>query len=71
MKAEGTLYSGLVNKFLILLSLGYREVKTTGIVAEFLESLGLDVERNIAVTGCRSFLNKNSSGPCIALMGGA
>ena len=49
--------------------LGYREVKTTELVSSFLESMGLEVERNIAVTGCRSILNLASPGPCIALMG--
>lgn len=48
---------------------GYKEVKTTATVADFLESLGLKVERNIAVTGCRARANEGKSGPHIAVMG--
>ncbi len=49
--------------------LGYREERTTARAAEYLESLGLDVERNIAVTGCRSMLEGGSEGPTVALLG--
>lgn len=48
---------------------GYKEVKTTATVADFLEGLGLKVERNIAVTGCRARANEGKSGPHIAVMG--
>ena len=49
--------------------LGYREERTTARSAEYLESLGLDVEKNIAVTGFKSVLNSYSDGPTIALLG--
>ena len=38
---------------------GYREVKTTKLLADALETLGLKTDRNIAVTGCRSYANEN------------
>lgn len=48
---------------------GYKEVKTTATVADYLESLGLDVKRNIAVTGCKAKSNADKTGPNIAVMG--
>lgn len=49
---------------------GYKEVKTTASVAEFLEKeLNLEVEKNIAVTGCKAQINGDKKGPCIAVMG--
>ena len=49
--------------------LGYKEIKTTKTAVDFLKSLNLDVEENIAITGCRSQLNKGRPGPTIALLG--
>jgi len=49
--------------------MGYKEVKSTKTTSDFLKDLGLDVEENIAVTGCRARLNKKSNGPKVALMG--
>jgi len=49
--------------------MGYKEVQSTKTTSDFLKELGLEVEENIAVTGCRSRLNINSNGPKIALMG--
>ena len=49
--------------------MGYKEVKSTKTTSDFLKDLGLDVEENIAVTGCRARLNKKSKGPKVALMG--
>lgn len=49
--------------------LGYKEVKGTQWVAEALENLGLPVERNIAITGCRAQLKNTGEGPTIAVMG--
>lgn len=49
--------------------MGYKEVESTLTTSNFLKGLGLDVEENIAVTGCRARLNEKSSGPKIALMG--
>lgn len=49
---------------------GYKEVKTTASVVEFMEKeLGLEVEKNIAVTGCTAKANADKNGPCIAVMG--
>ncbi len=49
--------------------LGYREIKTTNKVIDFLQNLSLDVEDGIAFTGCRTQLNSEKNGPCIALLG--
>ncbi|RDY26918.1 amidohydrolase [Romboutsia weinsteinii] len=49
--------------------LGYKEVKSTKIVADFFKDMGLDVEDNIAVTGCKVSVNKDITGPKIAVMG--
>lgn len=49
---------------------GYKEVRTTAVVADFMEQeLGLTVERNIAVTGCKAVLGTGKEGPQIAIMG--
>lgn len=48
---------------------GYREVRTTEAVAKALEGLGLSVDRNIAVTGCRAHANAEKSGPKVVVMG--
>ena len=49
---------------------GYKEVKTTHTVATYLENeLGLSVEKNIAITGCRAQVKGRTKGPCIAIMG--
>lgn len=49
--------------------LGYREIESTKTVVTFLKELGLEVEENIAITGCRARLNQNSIGPKIAILG--
>lgn len=49
--------------------LGYKEVETTEVTYNFLKELGLDVEKNIAVTGCRARTNKDKEGPMIAVLG--
>ncbi len=48
---------------------GYKEYKTTEAVCDALKSLGLDVEENLAVTGCRARTNAQSKGPKIAIIG--
>ena len=48
---------------------GYREVNSTQIVTNYLEELGLNVEKNIAVTGCRARVNESKEGPKIAVLG--
>ena len=48
---------------------GYREVKTTQTLADALEALGLETERDIAVTGCRARANAHKEGPKVVVMG--
>ena len=48
---------------------GYREVRTTETLAKALEGLGLPVDREIAVTGCRAYANREKTGPKVAVMG--
>ncbi|MDR0880454.1 MAG: amidohydrolase [Clostridioides sp.] len=49
---------------------GYKEFKTTDSVAAFLEKeLDLDVDKNIAVTGCKATANGAKQGPHIAILG--
>ena len=49
--------------------LSYREFKATNMVINTLKDLGLNVEENIAVTGCKASINENKQGPKIAVMG--
>jgi len=49
--------------------LGYKEFNSTMIAAEFLKELGLKVEENIAVTGCRASINEEKNGPRVAVIG--
>lgn len=48
---------------------GYKEERTTRILADALEELGLKTERGIAVTGCRAFANQDKKGPKAVVMG--
>lgn len=48
--------------------LGYKEFRTTQKVADFMESLGLEVEKDLAITGCRARVGKKE-GPRVCLMG--
>lgn len=48
--------------------LGYKEVNSTEIVYNFLKDMGLDTEKNIAVTGCRARVNEEKIGPKIAIL---
>ncbi|WP_042277122.1 M20 family metallopeptidase [[Clostridium] dakarense] len=49
---------------------GYKEYKTTEAVANFLhEELGLEVEKNIAVTGCKAVVNNDKKGPHVSVLG--
>lgn len=49
---------------------GYKEYKTTEAVVNFLQGeLGLEVEKNIAVTGCKAITNKEKKGPHISILG--
>ena len=49
---------------------GYKEYKTTEAVSNFLsEELGLEVEKNIAVTGCMATANSDKKGPHVSILG--
>ncbi len=48
---------------------GYKEFKSTGTVVRFLKELGLEVEENIAVTGCKAILKCGKPGPTVAILG--
>ena len=48
---------------------GYREFKTTELLADMLEKEGYEVERGIAYTGCRAKAADAKAGPKIAVMG--
>jgi len=49
---------------------GYKEFKTSELVSNFLEEkLELDVEKEIAITGCKTTLNSNATGPHLAILG--
>lgn len=49
--------------------LGYQERFATDFMADKLEALGLAVEKDIAVTGCRAVSARKKPGPTIAVMG--
>ncbi len=49
--------------------LGYKEEFATEVVSGELERLGLEVERNIARTGCHARVNREKDRPAVALMG--
>ncbi|MCK4980859.1 MAG: amidohydrolase, partial [Candidatus Delongbacteria bacterium] len=49
--------------------LGYKEFFTTKFVAEKLENLGLEVSKNIAISGCSAFAPGKNKGPNICIMG--
>lgn len=49
--------------------LGFKEFKSTATATEFLKNLGLEVEENIAVTGCKSVIDSGKLGPNISILG--
>jgi len=49
--------------------LGYKEFRTAGKFAEVLEKLNLRVEKNLAVTGVKGYLNDKKEGISLALIG--
>lgn len=49
--------------------LGFKEFETTEIISNFLESLELKVEKNIAITGCKSEIFGGRKGPNVAILG--
>ena len=48
---------------------GFREEKTSAYLAEKMESLGLSVKRNLAVTGFRADIDTGKPGPTLAILG--
>lgn len=48
---------------------GYKEFKSTETTVNFLKDLGLEVEENIAVTGCKAVMKGGKPGPNIAILG--
>ena len=48
---------------------GYREVKTSQLLADALRDLGLKVDTEIAVTGVRGYANSDKQGPKVVMMG--
>lgn len=47
--------------------LGFEEFRTSGIVADYLEELGLEVQRNVAKTGVVALLKGVSEGPTLLM----
>lgn len=61
---------GIMNQIYSHPEYGYKEIQTTADVADFMKNeLGLEVETNIAVTGCKTVLNESNKGPCVAVLG--
>lgn len=48
---------------------GYKEFESTKMAVEFLKELGLEVEENIAVTGCKARIKGGKPGPNVAILG--
>lgn len=49
--------------------LGYKEIYASRLIADQLASLGLEVERDIAVTGCKARAHGTNERPSIAVLG--
>ena len=47
--------------------LGNREVRTSGIIAKYLDSLGIEVKTGVATTGVVGILKGGKPGPVVAL----
>lgn len=60
---------GLGNQILHAPELGFKEFRTSAAIAQFLESLGFSVKRDIAITGMSAVLETGRPGPTLALMG--
>ncbi|MGO1468797.1 MAG: amidohydrolase [Tissierella sp.] len=48
---------------------GYKEFESTKTAINFLKELGLEVEENIAVTGCKAVIEGGKPGPNVAILG--
>ena len=60
---------GIAQDILVHPEPGYREERTGRVVADKLASLGVPVERDIALTGSRAMLDTGRAGPTVAVMG--
>lgn len=49
--------------------LGYKERETGQLIAKELEAMGLQVEKNLALTGCKATMRGREGGPTIGVMG--
>lgn len=49
--------------------LGFKEVRTSALVAEFLGGLGISVQTGLALTGVKARLEGRSAGPSVAILG--
>jgi len=49
--------------------LGYKERETGQLIAEELEAMGLQVEKNLALTGCKATACGKGGGPTVGVMG--
>ncbi len=49
--------------------LGYKEKKTTAYIIKQMEQLGLKVETNLALTGCKARARGGKKGPVVAVLG--
>ncbi len=49
--------------------LGYREVQASRLMRNLFMELGLPVQENLAITGCRAVLDSGRPGPTVALLG--
>ena len=69
VEARGDELIALGDKILRRPELGYKEFETSALIAEFLEDLGFDVKRDVAITGLKAVLDTGRPGPTLALMG--
>jgi len=49
--------------------LGYREFQASRLMRDLFVELGLPVQENLAITGCRAVLDSGRPGPTVALLG--
>lgn len=49
--------------------LGFKEIKTSEKVCKFLDELGLEYRKNLAVSGVKAKLKKQAEGPNVAILG--
>lgn len=49
--------------------LGYKEFQTTALFSEFMEKMGIETVKGLAVTGAKGYLRGKTEGPAVALVG--